>query len=76
MEVSAAMARLFLDQCIGTYSGHMAAIPHNPVLASICLANGVDSYKPESFPSFLRGVANALDPNPRPSQTNENQSHN
>ena len=45
MKISIEIARLFKDQCIGSYSGHMASIPNNPVLQSIFIAISGDTYK-------------------------------
>ena len=34
----AVLAEIFMEQCIGTYSGHMSDIPNNPTLKGICEA--------------------------------------
>ena len=36
MKAEEALSDIFMEQCIGEYSGHMARIPHNPILYSIC----------------------------------------
>lgn len=66
--VSKAAARLFLTQCIGTYSGHMSAIAFSPTIKAIADAHGVNT-NAWDFPSagrefarFLRQVAAELDP--------------
>lgn len=61
MEINIAMARLFKQQCIGTYSGHMASIPHNPILQSIFVAISGDTYQAEQdFADTLIALGNAL----------------
>lgn len=59
------MAKLFMDQCIGEYSGHMSMIPYNPTLRSIFTACGIDSCdskeKQKQFVEVLRKFADSLD---------------
>ena len=57
--VSEPMAELFMDQCIGSYNGHMSAIPNNAVIDGICRAHRVNNKK-EDFARFLRQVADQL----------------
>lgn len=38
------LARLFETLCIGTYSGHMAEIPHNPTIKAIFDAMGQEEF--------------------------------
>ena len=57
-EVSKAMAILFMEQCMGETTGHMAMIPNNPTLYGLCKAHGIDSE--EDFAKFLRQVASHL----------------
>ena len=57
--VSEAMAELFMDQCVGSYNGHMSAIPNNPVIDGICRAHRANDRK-EDFAIFLRQVADQL----------------
>lgn len=59
VEVNKAIANLFFDQCYGTYSGHMANVPNNPVLMSICSASGVTGQN--TFKEFLLKVAEELE---------------
>jgi hypothetical protein len=58
VKVNESIAKLFYDQIMGTYSGHMAHIPNNPVLKSICEASGVVGQ--ETFKEFLTEVAEKL----------------
>ena len=60
-KVNKAIALLFMEQCIGTHSGHMADIANNQVLMSICMASGVSIGDDASFREFLRQVVNQLD---------------
>ena len=55
------MAKFFLDQCVGTTDGHMAAIPNNPVLYSLTAAYLGLRPKEKEFATFLRELADALD---------------
>lgn len=57
MDVSEETAKFFVDQCIGTHSGHMAAIPNNPVLFGLLKAHGVESYNTDCMAKFLEKVA-------------------
>lgn len=67
LPVSEASARLFLHQCIGGYSGHMAEIAFSPTTQSIAEAHGVNVHSWSSpgvdkdFARFLRMVADRLD---------------
>lgn len=56
--VSEPMAAFFMEQCMGSYNGHMAAIPNNPVLDAVCKAHSV--HNKEQFARFLRQVADQL----------------
>ncbi|MCK5639852.1 MAG: hypothetical protein KAJ19_03615 [Gammaproteobacteria bacterium] len=58
LTVSEASAIYFYEQCVGTFDGHMAAIPNNPVLRGLCLAHGVKHQ--DDFVRFLRQVAEQL----------------
>jgi len=62
VKVNEAIANLFYEQCMGTHSGHMANIPNNPVLMSICVASGVKDVN--SFKQFLASVDDHLLPTP------------
>ena len=59
-EVNHAVARFFMDQCIGSYPGHMSNIHYSPTIYGLCSAHGV--YNHEGFAQFLRQVADQLDP--------------
>ena len=62
MKIQKQMAIFFKDQIVGKYSGHMAAIPNNPVLYGIACAYGVDlDHKEATLSDFLRGIADALE---------------
>jgi hypothetical protein len=65
MQVSKELARFFMDQCAGSYSGHMSNIPNNPTLFGLFRAHGVSEPSgradPKGFAVFLRAVADALD---------------
>ena len=58
--MSKEIARLFYDQCVGEYSGHMSAIPNNPLFMSIFKAAGFNSGE-RSFSKILREFADVLD---------------
>ena len=60
MEVSIEIARLFKDQCVGQYNGHMAAIPHNPVLASIFKAISPAGYDNIDFADTVIAIGKRL----------------
>lgn len=68
LPVSIAAAKLFANQCIGSYSGHMSMIAFNPTLQSIAGAHGVKVHSHPSdttekeFATFLRMVADQLSP--------------
>ena len=68
LPVSLAAAKLFSNQCIGSYSGHMSMIAFNPTLQSIAAAHGVKVHShgcetvEEEFAVFLRMVADQLSP--------------
>lgn len=58
-------AEFFYEQCCGSYSGHMAAIPYNPTLHSFFMAI-IGSWKndkvtQEEFARILRAIADDLD---------------
>jgi len=61
VNVSKEMAIFFKDQLVGTYSGHMAAIPNNPVLYGLMAAHKADNSN-RDFAEFLRQVADKIDP--------------
>lgn len=54
------IAKLFYDQCLGGYSGHMASIPHNPQINSIVSAF-CETRNKKGFIKFLRECADALE---------------
>jgi hypothetical protein len=54
------LARLFENQCIGSYSGHMASIPNNPVIWSIFMAADACGDR-KKFVSVLRAFADELE---------------
>ena len=54
-----ALASYFYEQCAGTYTGHMANVPNNPVLNGLVRACGAESKK--DFADLLRRFADALD---------------
>lgn len=58
VNVNESVAKVFYDQCMGDYPGHMANIPNNPVLMSICVASGATNKK--TFIEFLKQVADQL----------------
>jgi hypothetical protein len=58
VKVNESIAELFYDQVMGDHNGHMANIPNNPVLQSICRSSGVSSR--QAFRDFLRDVADNL----------------
>ena len=62
--VSKELAELFFQQCCGSYSGHMAMIPNNPVLHSIFIACGInaehDRDSRAKFAAKLRQIADAI----------------
>ena len=60
-----ATAKFFYEQMAGAYDGHMACVPHNPVLFSLVAAhagnrNGPYACTQDDFANILRGVADAL----------------
>jgi len=61
--VSEAVAEYFYDQCAGMYSGHMAAIPNNPVIYGLIKAHSAD--QKVDFARFLRQVADKLEAEPK-----------
>ena len=62
MKVPIEIARFFMYQCVGSYSGHMASIPNNPVMQGIVLATlGGQNVDARMFSEFLIGMADALD---------------
>jgi len=66
LPVSEATAKLFMTQCVGTYSGHMANIAFSPTIQAIAECHGLDVHigmgdkEKERFAHFLRDVANQL----------------
>jgi len=60
MKVSKETAKFFMDQCVGTYSGHMAAIPNNPVLYGLLKCHGIDQHSTHQMAEFLCAVAYEL----------------
>ena len=58
LTVSEPMAELFMDQCMGETSGHMAMIPNNPTLYGLCKAHRIKNK--EDFARFLSQVASQL----------------
>jgi hypothetical protein len=58
LTVSEPMAEFFMEQCAGTYTGHMANIPNNPVLFGIIQAHR--AMDKQDFARFLRQVADQL----------------
>lgn len=61
IEITKPMAKFFVDQCIGTSDGHMAAIPNSPVLYGLFMAHGIYNGDDAKIAEFLREVANKLD---------------
>ena len=66
MIVSKSMAKLFYEQCAGTYSGHMADIPNNPMLFGICAAHSetqvsYHSMTRSEFVEFLQETVKQLE---------------
>lgn len=59
LDVSKAMAELFMNQCMGEYCGHMANVPNNPVLFGLCNAHGINDKS--DFAKFLVEVAGKLE---------------
>lgn len=59
IKVNESIATLFYEQCMGRYSGHMANIPNNPILDSICKASGVVNKR--DFKQFLIELSENLD---------------
>jgi len=65
IEVSKPMAKLFYEQCAGTYGGHMGNVPNNPTLFGLVGAhsseiNNSHASTQEEFAEFLRSVADGL----------------
>ncbi len=63
--VSKPMAKLFYEQCAGTYCGQMANLPNSPLLFGLIAAHGGkvdDKYASTQteFAEFLRSCADAL----------------
>lgn len=59
---TSALAKLFYDQCVGQYSGHMSAIPNNPLFSSIFYAAGLTGTgDKKKFAEILRAFAEDLD---------------
>ena len=63
------LAEHFFEQCVGSYSGHMANIPYNPAVHSICRSVGINEYDPTKsrakFVEFLRQVIKELEDDSR-----------
>lgn len=59
------LAELFYQQCVGSYNGHMAAIPYNPIINSIFEACGVDGRGDfaKQLKSFAEIIEQAVDKN-------------
>lgn len=59
------IANLFYEQCVGSYSGHMAAIDYHPTIAAIvkvCLPdNSCGQPSKEAFAKILKGFAAELE---------------
>ena len=60
------LAKFFYDQLAGTTSGHMAAIPNNPVMWGLLQAqsgsrDNLYAITKADFAEFLRGIADSLD---------------
>jgi hypothetical protein len=68
LPVSLASAKLFVTQCIGSYSGHMSDIAFSPTIRAIADAHGVNTCAwcgkdtQEEFAHFLRMIADELSP--------------
>jgi hypothetical protein len=61
MEVSIEMARLFKDQCVGSYSGHMSMISNNPIMQSIFMSIlPRNNHSTEEFAEILIAIGNKL----------------
>lgn len=63
--VSKPVAQLFLEQCVGSTSGHMAAIPNSPTIQTIIgchVPSQRENIHFKDFAEFLRQVADQLDP--------------
>ena len=63
LSVSEPMAELFMEQCVGETSGHMAMIPNNPTLYGLCKAHRIENKA--DFALFLRQVADKLTVEPK-----------
>jgi len=68
LPVNLATAKLFVTQCIGGYSGHMAEIAFSPTIRAIIECHGINTtawdYQDthNDFATFLRMVADQLSP--------------
>lgn len=62
-----AMAKLFKDQCVGQYGGHMGNIPNNPTIRSVFIACGYHTGydTDEQFAEVLQAFAAALANQPK-----------
>lgn len=60
MDVSKGVAIYFKEQLVGETSGHMAAIPNNPVLRGLLMAHDA-SDSDASLAIFLRECADWID---------------
>ncbi len=56
--VSESVAKYFYEQCAGSFTGHMANVPNNPVLHGLLHAHSVSSK--QDFSRFLHQVAEKL----------------
>ncbi len=57
-------ALFFMEQCVGGYSGHIATIDFNPVIASILkpmMRNERTTIEQHAFAAVMRRVADAID---------------
>ena len=68
LPVSRASAKMFLNQCIGDYSGHLSQIAFSPTIRALADAQGVntcawcsDATEAE-FAQFLRMIADQISP--------------
>ena len=68
LPVSLASAKLFVTQCIGSYSGHMSDIAFSPTIRAIADSHGVNTCAwcgnatQEEFAHFLRMIADQISP--------------
>ena len=58
------LAKIIMEQCIGSYSGHMASIPNNPIIYSMFRAVMTEHNTrndEKDFAIALRKIADALE---------------